>query len=131
MQPILLHSGWHIFIGSDNKFYFEPGVDDTLWQPLTDLPVLHPNERLWMRHGFEMPLNDECSTWWLELATPLPTSAQVWVNYEPIDLQRPLDVTYAVFMGKNVVTVYMTEGEQWQKFAQNPKIILVPRPCLL
>lgn len=76
---------------------------------------------------FEMPPNDFCATWWLELVQPL--NGQVWINriyVGELSTER-LEITKAVSLGSNQILLNMSLP------LLNPideLIACVPYPCI-
>ncbi len=114
--------------------YHEPLFDDRAWSEhsmSSELPELESGQVVWLRCHFDMPPNDECSVWWLEMDQAWPEDAQVWVNYEQLPLpmtENPAkwEITYAIAMDDNVVTLQFTtlpRADFWQQ------IQVVPYPC--
>lgn len=133
MEAIKFKGEWRYLISTNNTPYYIPEVKDQDWDLVKlseGLPELYQDETLWLRYHFEMEPNDECTEWWLELGGPLPDETRIWVNYEEIDpvsdhFPPRWDVTYAIAMGNNVVTLRIEEPITgiWRNIA------CVPYPC--
>lgn len=135
MQAILLNSDWHYRLSSDETAYHLPAIDDSAWltfNPDRSITPTHDTKYIWLRIHFEMHPNDECSVWWLEFTERLAHNSQLWVNYErlvvtPDNLNAPRwDITFAVAMGDNVVTLCVPILH-WQ--APLWAAACVPYPC--
>lgn len=134
MEKINLNKNWRYTIAIAGASYYEPTFDDRDW-PLftadTQLSTIQTGEALWLRCRFEMPPNDECSYWWLELRQNWPVTARIWVNYEALPLPPEFspakwEMTYAIAMGENIVTLQLQElvtANLWQNGQ------CVPYPC--
>lgn len=65
---------------------------------------------------FWMPPNEQCSTWWLEAESP--TQAEVWVNGHAVGTlgndNPTLEITQAIAMGENALTVRLMGAAEWQ-----------------
>ena len=134
MKTINLNKNWLYRIVTDDTPYHLPTLDDSTWSgllPQKQLPSLSNNEVLWLRCHFTMPPNDECSYWWLELAQTWPAHARIWVNYEALPLPPQFspakwEMTYAIAMGDNVVTI-QTTSESTAQLCGGMRC--VPYPC--
>lgn len=133
MEMIKLRDEWFYAIADQSAALENPESDDSEWDILMlahGLPQVLEDEVLWLKYHFEMPANDECAYWWLEVGGPLPDHTRIWVNYEEIDpvsdyFPPRWDITYAVAMGENVITLRIndTVTGQWRKMH------VVPYPC--
>ena len=134
MKTINLNKNWMYLIATDGRNYHLPTLDDSTWSDLisqAQLPNLSTREVLWLRCHFTMPPNDECSYWWLELAQDWPTNTRIWVNYEALPLPPQFapakwEMTYAIAMGDNVVTIQASSASAAQICGG---MCCVPYPC--
>lgn len=134
MKTIILDQNWRYLIAEDETQYHLPSLDDSAWLTVTSNTPLSPlktGQTLWLRCHFEMPPNDECAYWWLELSQAWPEMARLWVNYEELPLPPQFspakwEITYAIAMGENVVTLQIhgnISPNLWQAMR------CVPYPC--
>lgn len=136
MNVIELNAAWRYRVSTDDTPYHDPDLNDQDWNTLrpklAQLPVITQHETLWLRMHFDMPPNDECAYWWLEFPVGLPDGARLWVNFEAIDIEQAAqlskwDVTHAIFIGDNVVTLQLSDIVANNPFWQEAKC--VPLPC--
>lgn len=75
---------------------------------------------------FIMPPNDQCATWWLEVAPPV--EAEVWVNGQALGMldavSATVDITHAVAIGENTLRLRLSAG-----LAAWGGALVVPYPC--
>jgi hypothetical protein len=137
MKPIDLSEGWRFLRQDvpDGADYSQLSVHDHLWPTLSILKgeslkeLVSEEGWVWLRQAFDMPANEECSTWWLEFEEPL--QGKLWVNGKPINApnKQRMNVTAEVTMGSNLVVVclecplYPDEEHTWRK------VSCVPYPC--
>ncbi len=137
MKPIELNDQWR-FMRQDvpgSADYSQLSVHDHLWPNLSILKgealkeLVSDEGCVWLRQTFDMPANDECSTWWLEFVEPLQGKA--WVNGKPLggNNKQRFNITAEVAMGSNLVVLcldcplYPDDDHTWRK------VSCVPYPC--
>lgn len=100
---------------NDTTLYIDPELDDHEW-PEMAIPAnwyragLDHHGIVWFRREFDMPLNEDCSVWWLEFGG-VDYTCDVWLNGAYIGHHTGyfgkfrFDVTASVMMGKNSLVV--------------------------
>lgn len=85
-----------------------------------------PEDETHISTHFIMPPNDQCSTWWLEVAAPV--EAEVWVNGQSLGIldavSTTVDITPAVAIGENTILLRLLVGATAWGSAS-----VVPYPC--
>lgn len=76
--------------------------------------------RVWLRHQFTMPENDECALWWLECDKVV----SIWVNGQEVVTHGSQDITMHVAMGKNELILAIDDPDQLPH-----EVALNPYPC--
>ncbi len=121
MQPIVLEH-WRLKAG-DGEFSSNE-VDVSSWETVT-LPLDGIVETVtWLRCVVQMPPNDECSTWWLEMEGDI--AGEVWVNGQRVgELEATQEITQFVAMGDNHLVLKLTGGGTALQ-----RVCCVPHPCM-
>ena len=134
MQVISLVDNWQAMI-SDNTDIDVNGLDASDWQA-TSLPLdtvmlkkLTLPKRIWLKHEFIMPINEECSTWWLE--SNIALCGRVWLNETSVDNLDSgdiyqLEITNYTALEENVLILCLEPTrnlEHWRILE------CVPYPC--
>ncbi len=133
MEVINLRNNWQIAIClADMNIN---AIDDAEWNAVTlpfdadSVEKVTPIERIWLRCSFMMPINEECSTWWLE--TDQVVKGRVWVNGTLVknpdgDAVSQLDVTNYTALDENVVVLCLEPTEALRNWEG---LVCVPYPC--
>ena len=134
MQVISLVHHWQAMI-SDNTEIDVDDLDAFDWDT-TSLPLAAamlkrltlPN-RIWLQCEFTMPINEECSTWWLE--SNLALVGRVWLNGKLVydvddgDIYQ-IEVTNYTALDQNVLVLCLEPTNDLQHWRE---LECVPYPC--
>lgn len=133
MEAINLMNDWQMaFCPADMNV---DEIDDAEWDEVAlpfDSDVVEKvtlAEHIWLRCSFMMPINEECSTWWLE--TDQVVKGRVWVNGTLVqnpdgDAASQLDVTTYTALDENVVVLCLEPTEALRNWEG---LVCVPYPC--
>lgn len=134
MQVINLANEWRVTVRKNTDMdvqHIDVSDWDTTTLPLDEnfISDLSPSTRLWLWRTFAMPINEECSTWWLE--TDVALQGQVWLNGNTVDNPDEdeifqLEVTNYTALDENVVVLCLeitANLKDWREAA------CVPYPC--
>lgn len=134
MQDINLVNEWRAIIRDDADFDVS-NLDVSDWETVS-LPLnrhiidtLKIPKKIWLQREFIMPMNEECSTWWLE--SNIALSGRVWLNGDEVenldegDIYQ-LEITNYIALDENVLIFCL---EPTHDLAHWRELVCVPYPC--
>lgn len=134
MQDINLVNEWRMAI-QDSVDIDVSNLDVSDWE-MVSLPLdrhiidaLKIPQKIWLQCEFIMPINEECSTWWLE--SNIALCGRVWLNGNKVehldegDIYQ-LEITHYIALDENVLILCL---EPTHDLAHWRELACVPYPC--
>jgi hypothetical protein len=131
METIVLNENWRYRLvdRADVGDYNARSIRVDDWETISLRNLvsvgINAGTSVWLRRTFVMPPNEQCASWWIEAESGF--QGEVWVNGQPVGQLSavPLEVTQAVAMGENVITMRIDSLPR-----QAPaSLACVPYPC--